>query len=62
MTVTPEVTTDVAAVTASNCAVSRPRRSAVAAGHVRRLRAKSAALVAVVAVMWLIVLVIITVV
>jgi hypothetical protein len=62
MTVAPEVTTDVATRSESKGAVSRPRRSAVTARRVRRLWAKSAALVVAVAVMWLIVLAIITVV
>jgi hypothetical protein len=62
MTVAYEVTTDVATFTASDCAASGPRRSAVTARRVRRFWAEPAALVVAVAVMWLIVLAIITVV
>jgi hypothetical protein len=68
MTVAPEATTaeanttDAATFTASDGAVSRPRRSAMTALRVGRPWAKPAALVVVVVVMWLIVLAIITVV
>jgi hypothetical protein len=68
MTIAPELTTadvittaDVAACTNSNDVIIRPRRPAVTARR-RRPWAKTAALVAAVAVMWLIVLAIMTVV
>jgi hypothetical protein len=59
MTVAPEVTTT---STAGNSAASRPRppRSALTTRHVGNAFAKSAALVVGAAVMWLIVLAIIT--
>jgi hypothetical protein len=58
MTATPEVTTTTS--TADNSAVSRPPRSALTTRHVGNAFAKSAVLVVGAAVMWLIVLAIIT--
>jgi hypothetical protein len=52
MTIAPEITTD--------DAVNPPLPSAVTACHVRKISAKSAALVAAVAVTWLMVIAIIT--
>jgi hypothetical protein len=63
MTIAPEMTTpEVATCTDSNDAVIRPRRPPVTARRAGRPWAKSAAIVAAVAVMWLIVLAIMTVV
>jgi hypothetical protein len=53
MTVAPEITTD-------DDAVNPPRPSAATAHHVGKISAKSAALVVAVAVTWLIVLAVIT--
>jgi ABC-type uncharacterized transport system fused permease/ATPase subunit len=61
MTVAPEVTTtDDATFTAGNSAASRPPRPALTGRHVEKIFTKSAALVAATAVIWLIVLAIIT--
>jgi hypothetical protein len=61
MTAAPEVsTTDGTTSTADNSAASRPLRSALTTRHVGNAFAKSAALVVGAAVMWLIVLAIIT--
>jgi hypothetical protein len=64
MTVAAEVTTttDVPVSTAGNITVSRPRQPAVTARHFGKVSAKSAAHVVATAVMWLIVLAVITVV
>jgi hypothetical protein len=63
MAVAPEVTaTDVATFTTGNVAVSGPRWPAVTACYNTKISAKSAAHVAAAALMWLIVLAVITVV
>lgn len=63
MTIAPEITTtDVATCTDSDDALSRPRQSPMTSRRPGRPWAKSIALVVAVAVMWLIVIAVITVV